>query len=275
MMVVFAYAALSGKRRERMAEFCRAIGELARMEIVVLETRTYEELAASIHRREVDFAWLPPIPFIALERRDAVTGLATLHRDGRSDFHAVMIVHRTSTIQAVSDLQGARAAWVDPYSASGYVVPRIALDAVGVDLRAMFGAEKFYRSHERAVRAVVERRADFGATYAGLDASGALVRGPWAEVPNAEDAIRVLAIFSAIPADVIGARADLPLQVKAKLARAFLEIARDPSSQTLIRDLFGADEFRPWTSAGYDDLRSSTMHASERGLLEGREHGRM
>ena len=42
------------------------LGKRAGIEIVVLEAKTYEELSGAMHRREVDFAWLPPIPFIAL-----------------------------------------------------------------------------------------------------------------------------------------------------------------------------------------------------------------
>ena len=39
----------------------------------------------------------------------------------------------------------------------------------------------------------------------------------------------------------------------------------------LVRDLFGVDEFAPWTAEGYDLLQDCTTQASKDGLLEGIE----
>jgi hypothetical protein len=40
-----------------------------------------------------------------------------------------------------------------------------------------------------------------------------------------------------------------------------------------VRDLFGIDEFRPWSREGYDVLQDCTTQASKDGLLEGEETG--
>ena len=273
--VVFGYVVRSPavSRREQMAAFAVEVGKRAGIEVVVLEAKTYEELTAAMHRREVSFAWLPPIPFIALEQRDAVTPLVSLHRGGHSQFHAAIIVRTTSPIRSLSELRGKRAAWVDPYSASGYVIPRIELDALGIDPRSAFTAEKFFHSHEDVVRAVVDRTADFGATFAGLDDAGNVVRGAWLGLAETEKFVRALYTFSAIPGDVIAAHSTFSKAVQGRITAAFMALSQDPECRALLRELFAVDDCQPWWSSGYDRLRVATREASEKGILEANEHG--
>ncbi len=258
--------------KKPLERFARALEEAAGLDVHVFEAPTYGELAAAMARGDVDVAWLPPIPFIALERKGVAEGLVSQRRAGRAEFHAVLVVGVGSPIQTLEELQGTRAAWVDPYSASGYVVPRIELDARGIDPRAAFSAERFFRSHSEVVRAVIEGRADVGATFGGVDAAGAVTRGAWLELPRG-DTVRVLAVLAAIPGDVIAARNDLPKRTRETVTRALVALARDRVQRVFVRDLFGSEDFRRWLPAGYDQLRDQTAVASAKGMLEAEEHG--
>ncbi len=255
--------------RESVARFSGALGELANVELAVYEAPSYEDLALSMARGEVDFAWLPPLAFVALERRSTVVALASAKRAGDTAFHSAIIVRKESRFKAPEELVGARAAWVDPYSASGYVVPRVGLAALGVDPRTAFAEERFHHSHEAVVRAVVAGRADFGATYAGLGESGEISRGAWLDVSGAAEVLRVLVRFGAIPGDVLAAKTSLAADSRDALTRSILAISRDPQHHPMLREAFGVDAFREWVSAGYDALRRLTEEASKRGLLEG------
>jgi phosphate/phosphite/phosphonate ABC transporter binding protein len=268
-LLAFGYAARapSTVSRERMAQFSTIVGSHAGVEVAVCEARTYEDLAVLMAKGEVDFAWLPPIPFIALERRGAAVPIASNVRGGKSQFHSVLIVHAKSRIKTPLELKGKRAVWVDPYSASGYVLPRIALSAIGVDVRRAFAEESFLHSHEAVVSAVVSKSADFGGTYAGIDETGGAVRGVWLEMQGAEESVRVLASFGAIPGDLIAARPGLAASVREKLTFALIKVSRDKKNELLIREVFGVDEFRRFMDAGYDVLRRATNDASASGIL--------
>jgi phosphonate transport system substrate-binding protein len=272
-VLCFGYVAphVQTEARLSMAEFWIDVGAEASLEIMVTEAKSYEELTRLLVGGDVDFAWLPPIPLVALERRKAAVPLVSHHRDGSSDFHCVVVARTDSAIVALSDLKGRRAAWVDPYSASGYVLPRIELFARGIDPRTAFFAEKFYHSHDVALRAVLQRRADFTATWAGLDASGKVVRAPWFEMDMAEDALRVVGELGTIPGDTIASRPNLPFSAREKIRTALIRLSGDARQHFRIRDLFGVDEFRPWSTLGYEALRRAAMMASESGLLEGTE----
>jgi len=268
----FGYVAphVQATARLQMAEFWIEVGRSAGLEVMVSEATSYEELSRRLLEGALDLAWLPPIPFVALERRKGAVPLVSHHRDGSSSFHCVLVARQDSPVKTVADVRGRKAAWVDPFSASGYVLPRIELFARGIDPRKAFFSEKFYRSHEVAVRAVLQRHADFTATWAGLDASGNVVRSPWAEM-DVKDALHAFAKLAVIPCDTIAARPALPFAAREKVRAALIRLSGDARHHFRIRDLFGVDEFRPWSTAGYEDLRRTAMVALEGGLLEGNE----
>lgn len=257
--------------RERIAQLSLRIGEEARMEVAVHEAQSYEELGRSVARGDVDVAWLPPIPLLALERRNAAVPILSMHRGGANDFHAVVIVAADSSFESPDDLAGARAAWVDRFSASGYVIPRVELAARGLDPRVSFSEERFWHSHEGVVRAISAGRADFAGTYAGIDKNGNVVRGPWMDLQGADERVRVLAKFGVIPGDVIAARAALLEATRERLARALLAISHDNGYRLLLQDAFGVDELRRYVGKSYDELRAVTEDATARGWLDAQE----
>ncbi len=269
-ITVFGYGAggTSSALRSRFAQFSELLAKKSKLEITLFESSSYEELATAVVSGYVDVAWLPPIPYIALARHDAVAPLVQLRRGGRSTFHSVLVVRADSRFHDPRDLVGARAAWVDRYSASGFVVPRVALANLGVDPRTAFPEQRFWRSHESAIRVVVGGRVDFAATYAGVAEDGSIERGPWLDVKGAADAVRVLAVLGEIPGDIVAAHAGLDPAKRQRLTTALLAISHDKRSRLLANDAFGVDEFQPFDAAGYVELRELTERASDAGLLE-------
>jgi phosphonate transport system substrate-binding protein len=269
-LLVFGYAApaQSVSMRRRMSDFALFLGKLAGIEITVSPAESYDQLARRVHKKTFDLAWMPPIPYIALQQKKTAVPLVTLYRGGTTQFHAVVIVRSDSRVRSPQGLKGKRAAWVDQHSAAGFVLPRVQLAALGIDPRSAFGEERFYGSHEAVVRAVVGGRADFGATYARLDRSGEVVNGAWADLPGAEEATRVLFTFGMVPNDVIVARADLPDEAREQVTKGLLGICHDVNGGLLVRDLFGVHEFRRWTPASYEALRLITADALAEGLLD-------
>ncbi len=269
-MIVFGYCGASAPPalRNRFARFAEVLGRRSKLEVSLFESSSYQELAKAVVAGYVDVAWLPPVPFLTLDRRGAVAPLVHMHRGGSAAFHSAVVVRKDAPIATPADLRGMRAAWVDEHSASGYVVPRLRLAALGVDARVAFAEERFWRSHEAVVRAVVERRADFGATYAGIADDGAVARGPWLEMPAAADAVCVLVAFGGIPGDVVAARSALDAETRDRLLRTLLGMSRDKKSRLLASDAFGVDEFRTFAPEGYDELRKLSEAGIASGLID-------
>jgi phosphate/phosphite/phosphonate ABC transporter binding protein len=248
----------------------RWIGARANVDLVRFQVPSYEALARQMVEGSLHVAWLPPIVFVRLEHEGVAQPLVVnrRRRTGLGGYQAVLVVPMHSDIMSLEDLRGKNVAWVDPLSASGYVLPRIQLAAQGMDPRTTFGEERFYGSHEAAVRAIVEGTADVAATFAGLDDGGALSRGGWSNETGEYSALRVLATFGEIPADLIAVRSDLDPDLAKALAAGFVDACADKVMAPLVKKTFGVESFAPDSFASYDGLRKAIDAAAARGLME-------
>lgn len=242
------------------ADFARLTSWLSSrsgLEVAPRTALSYVELARMVRTGEADLAWLPPLPFVQLDKAGAIAPLVTNVRAGGASYHAALVVRADSAIRTLEELRGASAAWVDRFSASGYVIPRAALATRKLAPRRLLREERFYGSHEAVVHAVLSGRANVGATYAQLDERGRIARGAWSKIPDADRLLRVLVTVGKIPGDVIATRRDTPEEVRAALKGAFLDAFTDARAAAAARRIFGVDAFRDGPLDSYDALRGA------------------
>ena len=224
---------------------------------------TYRALAESVRAGESDVAWLPPVVYAWLA--EGVTPLGCIARGGSTTYSAALVVTEASSIHVLADLSGARAGWVDPWSAAGYVVPRIELARAGIDPTTTFKSEKFYGTHRDALLALAAGECDVAGTYARTREEKAEPEGAWSELEDVR--VRVVATFSSIPNDVIAVRRNLaPKEYERSLA-AFRHACADEAGRPLVRAVFGGDELRD-IEPGHDKLRSAFERATANGLFD-------
>ena len=255
----------------RVNAFLRWVGERAGVQIVRRQARSYDELVKLLRSGDLDVAWLPPIPFARLDGEAVVRALVTAERGGVDQYVSVLLARSDSSIGTVADLKGKRVGWVDPLSATGYVVPRMRLAArfpggATGNLR-VFAAETFFGSHAAVVRAVLDGTVDVGATYGGFGDDGSLVRGPFLEIGVDGSHLRVVEAFGAIPPDVIAIHARVAPAIGDALAVAFEQTSKDPLALEHVHVLFGAMFFIKKPLVGYDLLRSEVEHGVDSGVI--------
>ncbi|MDB4934493.1 MAG: hypothetical protein JWP87_1465 [Labilithrix sp.] len=234
------------------------------VEVSRFDALTYEALATEVREGRVDVAWLPPIVFVRLA--DAVTPLGSIMRDGKSAYEAALVVRSDSKLRTIDGLRGTRAGWVDPWSAAGFVLPRVKLALLGVDPRTIFRTETFHGSHRAAMKALAEGACDVAGTYAQADADGKVTAGAWSEIEGAD--VRVLATFGAIPPDVIGVREGYPAELREKVLDALRAACTNEATRPIVREIFNGDELREGLASGYESLRSALEMATARGLFD-------
>jgi len=268
MRLTFGYAApeASDEAKTAMNELLARVSAGAGHEIVASPQDAYSDVAQAIHKGELDLAWVSPIPFIALLRNESVVPLASPQRGG-THYHAALVINADASIADLSSLAGKRAAWVDRYSAAGFVVPRIELAKQGHDMKKL-GSQKFYGSHAAAMRAVASGEADFGATFVRLAPNGAIVGGPWIGNPELERRLRIFATFGEIPPDVVVARKDLEMGAREKVREALLALTDDPPGMQLLIAVFGAEGMFVPNVERYEPLREEALAAVKEQLLE-------
>lgn len=240
----------------------KAISDRLGIPVARRDAASYEALASDVKEGRTDLAWLPPIVFVRLG--DIVTSVASIMRGGSASFEAALIVRESSKIVSLDGLRGTRAGWVDRWSSSGFVLPRVNLALEGLDPRTLFRSETFHGSHRSAIKALVEGHCDVAGTYAHADAMGELTVGGWSSVDGAD--VRVLATFGAIPPDVIALRSVIADRLHDRVLAALTSI--EGESPSLLGRVFDGDDLRRGLAPGYDALRRALDMATARGIFD-------
>ena len=251
-------------RVDRVDRLTTMIGAHIGVEVTRFDAPSYEALAKEVREGRVDVAWLPPIVFLRLAA--AVTPIGSILRNGKSAYEAALVVKSDSRIRTIESLRGTRAGWVDPWSAAGFVLPRVKLALLGVDPRSVFRTEKFHGSHKAAMEALIAGACDVAGTYAQASEDGKVTAGAWSEIAGAE--VRVLATFGAIPPDVLGVRKGYPEDAREQIAAALRAACAEESTRKVMREIFNGDELREGLASGYEALQTALDMAAARGLFD-------
>ncbi len=235
--------------------------------VVGLVCESYGGLVSELERDRVQFAWMPPALLVLAEERMALRPLISAVRGDRTAYRSVLFVDAGSAYQSIDDLRGKTVAWVDPSSAAGYLYPRLHLAARGTDPSTHFGTELFLKSHHEVVRAVLDGRADIGATFAERPGFGAPIRRAGFIEVDPKRSVRVLEWTGLIPNDLIVAHGLLPQRQQQAFAHALLQLGTSPTGRRLLQGVFQAEKFMLASSRTLRPLRHLIQVAREHGLL--------
>jgi phosphonate transport system substrate-binding protein len=234
-------------------------------------------------RGDLALAWVPPIATAKLQASGAVTVLALPLRRGAVAYRSALVTQEDGPA-SLADVQGATVGWVDRESCSGYVMPRLFLAASAFDLDRLFSREVFLGSHSAVVEAVMTKRVVVGATFCSLDTPSRERRSvppaaravptdsvrPPAPGAGAEGSIppqlRILAATGPIPNDAIVVSSRLPIDLRSKLLRWFLDL-RDERAKKHCAELFGASSFRVAADEHFAALQQMMWAARMHGVV--------
>ena len=248
-----------------VTDLLRFLSKRIGKQIVPRVAIAYDDIHTLFERGEADFAWLPPLSLLHLRSKELVRTLFVNQRHGTRAFHAVLAVRSGSRHYALDRLQGARAAWVDPLSASGYVLARIDLAGRKIDPRTTFGEERFLGSHDAAARAVYEGRSDVVGTFAEYEGDR-LARAGFSSVGSASE-WRVILRGREVPSDAFAAHTSVDASVCAAVKEALAGALGDEATARLVRDVFHVDAFGEADDARYAALADVVEAARRDGLL--------
>lgn len=195
--------------RPAVMDFCEALGAIMGVEVTAGAYPDYLALLEAMNEGHADLAWLPPVIALRSASQGSTLPVALPIRNGLAWFSAALFARPDTALTSLESLRGSRVAWVDPQSASGYLVIRAWMRSQGYDPQNVFAQEHFLGSHESVVQAVMRGDADVGATFAHLGEDMQWVRSAgWGH-----HQVRVLALAGPIPSDVVAASVRLPVPV--------------------------------------------------------------
>lgn len=224
---------------------------------------SYEELAGRVRDGSVDLAWLPPAVYARIA--EGTTELGSIVREGQSSYLSALVVAEGSAWRSVADVHALRAGWVDPWSAAGFVLPRIALSKRGIDPSDAFRTERFFGSHKAVLAALASGECDVGAVYARLRGDGS-IEGAWTDV--ADLSVRVLETFGPIPPDMLAVRRNLDPESFLRVRDALRRACASEQEKPLLDAVFGGSVLREGTDPGHERLRLEVDLATAHGLFD-------
>lgn len=182
---------------------------------------------------------------LAIERLGVVPLARPVNLDGTSTYHGHLFVRRDGGIRGVAEMRGRRMVFVDRATTAGYVFPLAWLRERGIPSPAgFFGEAWFSGSHDAAITAVLDGKADVGAAkHSVLDR----VRR---EDPRVDRELAILASSPTVPSNGLCVRGELEADLREALRRALLDLDGDPEGARVLAQ-FGALRFIETTAADY------------------------
>ena len=146
-------------------------------------------------------------------------------------------------------------AFVDRATTAGYIFPLAWLRVHGIkSTDAYFSESWFTGSHDAAITAVLERKADVGA------AKHSVYDRVRKEDPRVDHELLIVAASPPVPSNGLCVRADLEPDLREALRRALLDLPSEPEGAKVLAQ-FGALRFIETTAADYAPVATMAKQA--------------
>ncbi len=139
-------------------------------------------------------------------------------------------------------------AYVDPTSTSGYLIPALQMQNLGVDISAF---DFFAGGHDASVQAVYDGDVAVGLSFD--DARSTIAE----QFPDVGEKVVVFAYSQEIPNDGFVVSASLPDELKATIAQAMLDYAATEDGAQVLDDLYEIGGLREGDDAVLDVIREA------------------
>jgi phosphonate transport system substrate-binding protein len=204
---------------------------------------------------QAHIGWLNTFNYILAHEKYGIDVALVTVRFGSTSYNGQIIVNNDSGIESLDDLVGKTMCWVDPNSTSGYIIPRIMLQANGIDPDTDFAETLEAGSHNNVVIQVYNGECDAGATY--VDARTSVEE----DFPDVNDKVSVLATTTDIPNDSVSFTPDFPEDMRQQIVDALLEIADTPDGQEALNTLYSIEGLQEADDSFYDPFRLDLSRA--------------
>ncbi|MGI3899586.1 MAG: phosphonate ABC transporter substrate-binding protein [Janthinobacterium lividum] len=247
---------------DRYAPFMEYVSKQLGVKATLRIANDYAAIIEGQRAGNIHVAYYGPASFA----RALVTGVKTtafaidVNTDGTKGYYSVFYVKADSPYQKIEDLKGKAVGLVDPNSTSGYNMPLIKLNKMGIDPKTYFSNLLITGSHENAVIALVggqvETCANFWNAPGDSNLSRMLNKGMLKKpdgTPMKESDFRIILKSDLIINSPTAYLDALPEDMKAAIRQTWFDSAsKAPQAFAKLSD--GKNKpFAPVANADYDD----------------------
>jgi phosphonate transport system substrate-binding protein len=204
---------------------------------------------------QAHIGWLNTFNYVLAHEKYGVEAYLVTERFGSTTYAGQINVRADSGITTLEDLKGKVFCWVDPNSTSGYIIPRIMLQANGIDPDNDFAQTVEAGSHDGVILAVYNGDCDAGASY---DDARSTIED---DFPDVMDVVQVLATTTDIPNDSVSFIKDFPEEMRQQIVDALLAYSATDEGQEALNTLYNINALQPSSDSFYDGFRADLSKA--------------
>ena len=231
----------------RIADY---LGQATGRQAVLIPRRNYLEVSVLLRNGGTDLAFFPAGAFGAYPSLDDMHVIAAQERMGSSLYNAVILVHRDSPCQTLSDLKGSTVAFSDPMSYSGYVYLARRLQELGQTPESFFSHSVYTYGHEKSLHAVANRSVQCASV------STLAYNHARQNYPEVADAVRIIETSPAMGTGPVVVRRSMPPEERQQLQELFLRLHEQPELKEALKGLL-IDRFVPPSEEWYSSFRQA------------------
>jgi len=218
----------------------------------------YGNLVSNFQKENLDGAFFGSYTgALAIEQLGIDPIVRPVNLDGTSTYRGYIFVRKDSGIKTVKEMKGKRVVFVEKATTAGYVFPIAYFKTHKVsDIDKYFKEYYFSGSHDAAVYAVLNRKADIGC------AKNTIFDMLAQKDSRVRNELTILAQSPPVPQNGLGLRKNIPEPLKEKLYNLLINMDKDMEGRDILKK-FGALRFIPTQR---DDYRPVYQIAEDAGI---------
>lgn len=164
-----------------------------------------EALALAVAKGEVDYGFMGPLAYLRIDPKAGTHLVFRTVRNGKSTYRSALFAPagKKTTLETLRKASGLKVAWVEPSSASGYLLAKAHLLRAGINPVQVFTVQDFLGSHDEVCRAVAAGKYDVGATFSDVTSGPPRVSGCERVLGKNAAALTQVAITDEVPSEVL------------------------------------------------------------------------
>jgi phosphonate transport system substrate-binding protein len=226
------------KQKNRFAPLAAYLSEHLEVPVTMTMLSRYGNIIERFQEEEVDGAFLGSFTGALAISQLGVEPLARpINMDNTSTYFGYIFTKKESGIKSTADMKGRALALVERATTAGYVFPIAWLKEHGVaDIDSHFNEYFFTGSHDAAIDAVLEGKADVGA------AKNTIYERMQKSHGRLNDELVILAKSPRVPSNGLCVRKGLAPELKKKMQTLLLNLHNEPEGAAVLNKL-GAKRF--------------------------------
>jgi phosphonate transport system substrate-binding protein len=222
--------------------------------------QSYVAVVEAFGTKRADISAINTFGYLMAHEKYGVEAKMTVIRNGLSTYQAMFVAKTDSKIKTIEDLKGKKIAYVDPASASGYILPMKLLKDKNIEPKETVFALK----HDNVISMVYQGQVDAGAAFYSpaiknekgeeeIEDARRLVK---TQYPDVEKKISIVGLSESIPNDPFVFRKDMPEELKNKVVDAMLKFVQTDEGKAAFKAIYSVTELKKAVDSDYDVVRA-------------------